>query len=75
MDLGELVRRRQKRVGLGVHVIDGGRLSNVVLTPKYNDDDAGAVGFRLEDVKDGLGTFGFRVRPGLTISKGEEILQ
>jgi hypothetical protein len=75
MDLGEMVRGRQKRVGLGVHIIDGGRLSNVVLTPKYDDDDDGAIGFLLEDREDGLGTFGFRVRPGLTISKGEEIFQ
>ena len=53
----EMVRGKKKCAGLGRYVVQGGRKSNVVLVPTENT----------------LYTWGYAVRPGLTIEKGDEI--
>jgi len=54
---GEQKKWRRKNVGLGIHVNEGGRKSNEVIKRK----------------KDTISTVGLEVRPGLTISKGDEV--
>jgi len=58
IDVRTMVKGKQIMFGLGRYIVKGGRRSNVVLVPTPST----------------VNTYGFQVRAGLKLSKGDEIL-